>query len=268
MSFREQARAPRNTSRSLKSPKASSGSSCSSTCAPASWPCSAFRSCRTDRRRRPGTRPARTRHVEFLAQRVLEGPGEPTTHWGVISIGELSQLGPAPISNEPEQAMDVNLPLPLLGGLSPGTFMRRHWQKQAPADPPGDARICRRCWTLQRACWRWPNSPRSSRAWLSGRRLRTGGRMRQGPFARRVSAAPRKQANWTLLVQGVDLHVERGAHRLLSRFRFVPDARLDDRDGQLRDRPAVASARMSTVTTSSCCRRMAGVAGVSGGRRT
>ena len=33
--------------------------------------------------------------------------------------------------------------------------------------------------------------------------------------------------NWTLLVQGLDLHVD-AAHELLSRFRFVPDARLDD----------------------------------------
>jgi 50S ribosomal protein L16 3-hydroxylase len=36
-----------------------------------------------------------------------------------------------------------------------------------------------------------------------------------------------KQPGWTLLVQGVDLHVE-AARELLSRFRFVPDARLDD----------------------------------------
>lgn len=32
---------------------------------------------------------------------------------------------------------------------------------------------------------------------------------------------------WTLLVQGVNLHVD-AAHELLQRFRFVPDARLDD----------------------------------------
>jgi 50S ribosomal protein L16 3-hydroxylase len=32
---------------------------------------------------------------------------------------------------------------------------------------------------------------------------------------------------WTLLVQGLDLHAA-AAHELLSRFRFVPDARLDD----------------------------------------
>ena len=36
-----------------------------------------------------------------------------------------------------------------------------------------------------------------------------------------------RRPNWTLLVQGVDLHDE-GAAALLRRFRFVPDARLDD----------------------------------------
>jgi len=36
-----------------------------------------------------------------------------------------------------------------------------------------------------------------------------------------------RQRGWTLLVQGVDLH-HAAAHALLGRFRFVPDARLDD----------------------------------------
>jgi len=53
-----------------------------------------------------------------------------------------------------------------------------------------------------------------------------GWRMRPGPFARR-SLPPLSQDAWTLLVQGVDLHDAR-AHALLQKFRFVPDARLDD----------------------------------------
>jgi 50S ribosomal protein L16 3-hydroxylase len=36
-----------------------------------------------------------------------------------------------------------------------------------------------------------------------------------------------KTPEWTLLVQGVDLHHD-GVHALMNRFRFVPDARLDD----------------------------------------
>jgi 50S ribosomal protein L16 3-hydroxylase len=50
--------------------------------------------------------------------------------------------------------------------------------------------------------------------------------MRRGPLPRRA-LPPLSQRDWTLLVQGVDLHDER-AHRLLSLFRFVPEARLDD----------------------------------------
>jgi 50S ribosomal protein L16 3-hydroxylase len=47
-----------------------------------------------------------------------------------------------------------------------------------------------------------------------------------GPFARR-RFPPRTRAGWTLLVQGVDQHLQAGAD-LVSRFRFLPDARLDD----------------------------------------
>ncbi len=53
-----------------------------------------------------------------------------------------------------------------------------------------------------------------------------GWRLRHGPFPRR-SLPPLRRPGWTLLVQGVDLHVQ-AAHDLLARFRFIPDARLDD----------------------------------------
>ncbi len=47
-----------------------------------------------------------------------------------------------------------------------------------------------------------------------------------GPFGARALPSPRR-AGWTLLVQGVDLHVP-AAEALRERFRFVADARLDD----------------------------------------
>jgi 50S ribosomal protein L16 3-hydroxylase len=50
--------------------------------------------------------------------------------------------------------------------------------------------------------------------------------VRHGPLPRRA-LPPLKRNAWTLLVQGVDLHVE-AAHEMLRAFRFVPDARLDD----------------------------------------
>jgi 50S ribosomal protein L16 3-hydroxylase len=58
------------------------------------------------------------------------------------------------------------------------------------------------------------------------RRDAQGWRLDHGPFTRRQLPALRTP-HWTLLVQGVDL-VNEAAHRLISRFRFVPDARLDD----------------------------------------
>jgi len=48
--------------------------------------------------------------------------------------------------------------------------------------------------------------------------------MKHGPVHRLPST---RRPDWTLLVQGVDL-LDAGAHALLRRFRFVPDARLDD----------------------------------------
>ena len=48
--------------------------------------------------------------------------------------------------------------------------------------------------------------------------------MKHGPLPRLPST---RRPGWTLLVQGVDL-LDAGAHALLGRFRFVPDARLDD----------------------------------------
>ncbi|HVG04302.1 MAG TPA: cupin domain-containing protein, partial [Burkholderiaceae bacterium] len=48
--------------------------------------------------------------------------------------------------------------------------------------------------------------------------------LQHGPFARLPSL---RLARWTLLVQGVDL-LDDAAAELLARFRFIPDARLDD----------------------------------------
>jgi 50S ribosomal protein L16 3-hydroxylase len=70
----------------------------------------------------------------------------------------------------------------------------------------------------------------ASRDDVESRLVRRNGRgnwsLEHGPFAR-GTLPPRKQPGWTLLVQGVDLHLDSG-HELLRRFRFIPDARLDD----------------------------------------
>lgn len=50
--------------------------------------------------------------------------------------------------------------------------------------------------------------------------------LRRGPLPRRA-LPPVAQPGWTVLVQGLDLHVP-AARGLLDRFRFIPEARLDD----------------------------------------
>jgi len=118
--------------------------------------------------------------------------------------------------------MDLDRPLALLGGLSASAFMRRHWQKKplliraamadalAGFDPNQLFTLAARDDVESRLV------VRSGERWS----------VRPGPLPRRA-LPPLATPAWTLLVQGVDLHDER-AHRLLARFRFVADARLDD----------------------------------------
>ena len=121
--------------------------------------------------------------------------------------------------------MQIARATPLLGGLSPSQFMRRHWQKkpllirQAVAGGlPG----------IGRAALFELASRADVESRLIVRDLDTPGRwtLRHGPLNRRALPALARPG-WTLLVQGVDSHLA-AAHDLLSRFRFVPEARLDD----------------------------------------
>ena len=118
--------------------------------------------------------------------------------------------------------MDIQQPLTLLGGLTPAQFMRRHWQKKPllvrqaiPQFAPPVLRselfalaaqegVESRLVQLAKGAWK----------------------LRHGPFQRRALPAL-QQPDWTLLVQGVDLHND-AARSVLDQFRFVPEARLDD----------------------------------------
>ncbi len=118
--------------------------------------------------------------------------------------------------------IDIDQPAPLLGGLAPSQFMRRHWHKTpllvrqaAPGTLPPLTRT--ELFAL------------AAREDVESRLVMRKGRhwsLRQGPLPRRA-LPPLSKPNWTLLVQGLDLHVD-AAQALLSRFRFVPDTRLDD----------------------------------------
>lgn len=119
-------------------------------------------------------------------------------------------------------AAATQVPVSLLGGLSPAQFMRRHWQKKPlliRQAIPGFQPVLSRSALFDLASQETVESRlivRKPQGWA----------LRQGPF-KRSALPPLKQAGWTLLVQGVDQHDD-AVHELLQRFRFVPDARLDD----------------------------------------
>ena len=119
--------------------------------------------------------------------------------------------------------MDINQPLALLGGITPAQFMRRHWQKKPllvrQAIPGFKAPLART--ELFALAGREGVESRlvqqlEDETW----------KLQSGPLARRA-LPPLVRRQWTLLVQGVDLHDDR-MHAMLQQFRFVPDARLDD----------------------------------------
>jgi 50S ribosomal protein L16 3-hydroxylase len=118
--------------------------------------------------------------------------------------------------------MDVHLAFPLLAGLSPAQFMRRHWQKKpllVRGAIAGFKPLLSRAELFKLAASESVESRlivKNEQAW----------RMKSGPFAPR-SLPPISKPGWTLLVQGVDGH-EAAVHRFMQQFRFVPDARLDD----------------------------------------
>lgn len=118
--------------------------------------------------------------------------------------------------------MQTDQKLSLLGGLTPEQFMRRHWHKKPlmiRQAVPGIAPVVPRAGVFELA----------SRDDVESRLIMhddAGWTLRPGPLPRRV-LPPLSQPGWTVLVQGVDLHVE-AVHRLMQQFRFVPDARLDD----------------------------------------
>ena len=118
--------------------------------------------------------------------------------------------------------MQKNTALPLLGGLTPEQFMKRHWQKKPlliRQAVPDMKPLIERAALLEMV---------ESEEVESRHIVRKGAKwtLKKGPMARK-SLPSFKTPDWTVLVQGVDLHND-AVHALLQQFRFVPDARLDD----------------------------------------
>ena len=111
-----------------------------------------------------------------------------------------------------------------LGGLAPGAFLERYWQKQpllvrgavpdVNVSLSTDALFALACESSVLS--RLVTVPRDDASWS----------LERGPFdARDLEALPAH--GWTLLIQEADRHVEACA-ALLERFRFVPNWRVDD----------------------------------------
>jgi 50S ribosomal protein L16 3-hydroxylase len=153
-------------------------------------------------------------------------------------------------------AISVDAAQELLGGLSAQQFMKRHWQKkpllvrqaipgfkplltrpqlfalsmqedvesrlivQTQYNPAAPAKAAGSSVAAARS------AKRRAPAAAAAVKADAGWTLGHGPFTK-SSFPPISQQGWTLLVQGVDLHVD-AVSDLMHRFRFIPDARLDD----------------------------------------
>jgi 50S ribosomal protein L16 3-hydroxylase len=127
------------------------------------------------------------------------------------------------MAQQDNRSMDINQGQSLLGGLSPVQFMRRHWHKKPllvrqalPGVLP----------TVARSAMFALAARDDVESRLIQRTADDAWHLRHGPLPRRA-LPPLAHPGWTLLVQGLDLHVD-AAHALMSHFRFIPAARLDD----------------------------------------
>jgi 50S ribosomal protein L16 3-hydroxylase len=155
-----------------------------------------------------------------------------------------TKLTPSSPTGEPNATLGIDQPLTLLAGLTPSQFMRRHWQKKPllvrQAIPGFEPMLSRaelfemaqqedvesRLIIQQRDTEAGGAITRAKSAKAAQKANGSGWSLGHGPFKK--SAFPAlSQPGWTLLVQGVDLHSD-PLHELMGRFRFIPDARLDD----------------------------------------
>ncbi|MEM5367583.1 cupin domain-containing protein [Paraburkholderia azotifigens] len=129
---------------------------------------------------------------------------------------------PAPSHVSMSCAPSPDQPATLLGNLTPSQFMRRYWQKKPllirQAIPDIAAPLSRD------QLFELADQDEVESRLIT--HFRNKWQLEHGPFAADELPSAKQRA-WTLLVQGVDLHNDR-ARALLDRFRFVPDARLDD----------------------------------------
>jgi 50S ribosomal protein L16 3-hydroxylase len=128
------------------------------------------------------------------------------------------------------QNMPLNEPWALFGGISPNLFMKRYWHKK-----PLLVRGAIPAFGLATQNGEDLDSPVSaaeliqlaSQDGVESRLIKANPwSFDTGPFTKKSIPALSK-SNWTLLLQGMEAH-HPAAAKILSWFRFIPDARLDD----------------------------------------
>ena len=126
--------------------------------------------------------------------------------------------------------LPLSEPWALFGGLSPDQFMRQYWHKK-----PLLVRGAIPAFELSHQNGEALDSPIPAKQLLQyalkeevESRLVTSKPwgFEQGPFSKQALPSGEKK-NWTLLFQGMEAH-HPAAAKILSWFRFIPDARLDD----------------------------------------
>ena len=110
----------------------------------------------------------------------------------------------------------------LLGGTTPARFLQRYWQKQPLLIRQAIAGF-QGLLSMRELFALAGRDDVESRLVLRERSRWT---LAEGPF-RRADFRALPERNWTLLVHGVNLHLD-AADALLHRFAFIPFARLDD----------------------------------------
>lgn len=134
---------------------------------------------------------------------------------------------------EPPQAppkLPLGVPWALFGGISPEQFMARYWHKK-----PLLVRGAIPAFNLSALEGELLDSPIPApellqfamKEGLESRLVKSKPwSFEHGPFSKKAIPALEKP-NWTLLLQGMEAH-HPAAAKILSWFRFIPDARLDD----------------------------------------
>jgi 50S ribosomal protein L16 3-hydroxylase len=147
-------------------------------------------------------------------------PKRPTDH--PADAASARKSSPASKPARPVLPPSPDTPTALLGNLTPSQFMRRYWQKKPllirQAVPDIESPLSRD------EFFELADQDEVEARLIT--HFRNKWQLEHGPFAPDELPSVKQRA-WTLLVQGADLHDDR-ARALLDRFRFVPDARLDD----------------------------------------